>query len=46
MMYLAHNNKLYLSPIENPQKVIDVGTGTGIWAMFVFPSVISCIDPG
>jgi len=33
MLYLAHDNKLYLSPLKNPQKVIDVGTGTGIWAI-------------
>lgn len=33
MMYLAFDNKLYLAPLENPQKVLDVGTGTGIWAM-------------
>jgi len=33
MLYLAHDNKLFLSPLENPLKVLDVGTGTGIWAM-------------
>jgi ubiquinone/menaquinone biosynthesis C-methylase UbiE len=32
-MYLAFEDKLYLAPLENPQKVLDVGTGTGIWAM-------------
>lgn len=25
--------KLNLAPIENPQSVIDIGTGTGIWAI-------------
>jgi methylase of polypeptide subunit release factors len=25
--------KLYLAPIEAPSKVLDIGTGTGIWAM-------------
>jgi len=33
MLYLALGNKLYLAPLENPQKALDVGTGTGIWAM-------------
>jgi ubiquinone/menaquinone biosynthesis C-methylase UbiE len=40
-MDLAHHiyillleGKLFLSPIgENPQRVLDLGTGTGIWAM-------------
>jgi SAM-dependent methyltransferase len=27
------NNKLHLAPIKNPQKILDVGTGTGIWAI-------------
>lgn len=25
--------KLYLAPLDNPQRVLDVGTGTGIWAI-------------
>jgi len=33
MLYLALENKLYLAPLEKPEKVLDVGTGTGIWAM-------------
>ncbi len=24
---------LHLTPLENPQKILDLGTGTGIWAM-------------
>jgi len=24
--------KLYSAPLQNPQHVLDVGTGTGIWA--------------
>lgn len=24
---------LYAAPLDNPQKVLDVGTGTGIWAI-------------
>jgi SAM-dependent methyltransferase len=32
MMLLLDNN-LYFAPIKNPQRVLDLGTGTGIWAM-------------
>ncbi|KAK9444707.1 S-adenosylmethionine-dependent methyltransferase [Metarhizium brunneum] len=31
-LYLAFDNKLFFAPLRNPQKVLDVGTGTGIWA--------------
>ncbi|KAL1994793.1 hypothetical protein VTN49DRAFT_980 [Thermomyces lanuginosus] len=27
------DHQLYLAPIQNPQRVIDLGTGTGIWAI-------------
>ncbi|GAB1314698.1 hypothetical protein MFIFM68171_04908 [Madurella fahalii] len=33
MLYLALEDKLFLAPLENPQKVLDVGTGTGNWAI-------------
>jgi ubiquinone/menaquinone biosynthesis C-methylase UbiE len=34
MNTLILENKLFLAPIgKNPQKVLDIGTGTGIWAM-------------
>jgi ribosomal protein L11 methylase PrmA len=33
MTLILHDNKLHLAPLENPQTVLDVGTGTGIWAM-------------
>lgn len=29
---LMLGNKLYLAPIEEPTNVLDIGTGTGIWA--------------
>lgn len=32
MMLLLDNN-LFLAPIKTPQRVIDLGTGTGIWAI-------------
>ena len=25
--------KLYTAPLDNPQRVLDVGTGTGLWAI-------------
>lgn len=27
------DGKLHFAPIEAPGKVLDIGTGTGIWAM-------------
>ncbi|KAL1966545.1 hypothetical protein VTN77DRAFT_4467 [Rasamsonia byssochlamydoides] len=30
---LVLGGKLHLSPIANPQRVLDLGTGTGIWAI-------------
>lgn len=27
------DNKLHKAPLENPQRILDVGTGTGIWAI-------------
>ena len=29
------DDKHFLSPLEKPQSILDVGTGTGIWAMDV-----------
>lgn len=26
-------DQLYLAPLENPQNVLDIGTGTGVWVM-------------
>ena len=30
---LLLGGRLHSAPLENPQKVLDVGTGTGIWAI-------------
>ena len=30
---LVSNGELYKAPIENPQRVLDLGTGTGIWSI-------------
>lgn len=27
------DGKLHLAPIEEPQRILDIGTGTGIWAI-------------
>lgn len=44
---LRLENRLHVAPIgDNPQRVLDLGTGTGIWAieMGVFPSQISSLS--
>ena len=34
MVKLLCNGQLFYAPIsENPQKILDIGTGTGIWAI-------------
>src|SRR5690242_21794597 len=33
MYLLTLDQKLHLAPISNPQQILDVGTGTGIWAI-------------
>lgn len=33
MMMAMTDRKLFLAPIESPRRVIDLGTGTGIWAI-------------
>ncbi|PGH26468.1 hypothetical protein AJ80_01781 [Polytolypa hystricis UAMH7299] len=30
---MAMDRKLYLAPLDSPEKVLDIGTGTGIWAL-------------
>ena len=39
MLTMLLDGKLYLAPIgANPQNVLDLGTGTGIWAMYAYDS--------
>ncbi|KAF8543378.1 S-adenosyl-L-methionine-dependent methyltransferase [Trichophaea hybrida] len=49
------SGELYLAPLEEPHRILDIGTGTGIWAIDIadkFPSAevigtdISPIQPG
>lgn len=38
MLLMAMDNQLYVAPItDKPQRVLDIGTGTGIWAMYATP---------
>lgn len=30
---LASRNNLYFAPVKSPKKILDLGTGTGIWAI-------------
>ena len=34
MFILTLNDKLFMAPIHNPKRVMDVGTGIGIWASY------------
>ena len=34
MFLLTLNNKFFLAPINNPKRIMDVGTGLGIWASY------------
>lgn len=41
MMFLLLGNELHLSPLKEPRRILDVGTGTGIWAIemaFKYPN--------
>jgi methylase of polypeptide subunit release factors len=33
MFNLILGGELHIAPLKNPQRVLDVGTGTGIWAL-------------
>jgi hypothetical protein len=33
MYLMTLEGKLHLAPLDNPHNIIDLGTGTGIWAM-------------
>jgi ubiquinone/menaquinone biosynthesis C-methylase UbiE len=30
---LVQGGRLHVAPISNPQRVLDMGTGTGLWAL-------------
>jgi len=32
-MSLVLDGKLHLAPLDAPQRILDIGTGTGIWAI-------------
>ncbi|KIX08590.1 uncharacterized protein Z518_03246 [Rhinocladiella mackenziei CBS 650.93] len=43
IFFLLFDGKLFQAPIEDPQHVLDIGTGTGIWAIDFadqFPSAV------
>ncbi|TWU71788.1 hypothetical protein ED733_003526 [Metarhizium rileyi] len=47
LILIICHHKLYLAPLQNPQRVLDVGTGTGIWAIDFaneFPGVEFKVD--
>lgn len=44
MMLEATDGRLFYSPIgDYPQKIADLGTGTGLWAIEGTVSLVSCL---
>lgn len=43
LFYLTFDGKLALAPVSNPQMVLDMGTGTGIWATDYGSSLITLL---
>jgi SAM-dependent methyltransferase len=33
ILLMTYGNRLYWAPLKDPKRVIDIGTGTGIWAI-------------
>lgn len=42
---MVFDGRLYEAPIKNPGRVLDVGTGTGIWAIDFAEYVGTSNDP-
>jgi metalloendopeptidase OMA1, mitochondrial len=30
---MLHDDKIYFAPLKDPRRILDIGTGTGIWAI-------------
>jgi hypothetical protein len=37
---LVHGGKIYFAPLTDPKRILDVGTGTGAWAIEMGESLI------
>lgn len=33
LLVMSCDDRLHLAPLEEPKRILDIGTGTGIWAM-------------
>lgn len=33
ILRMTYGNRLYFAPVKDPRRCIDIGTGTGIWAV-------------
>jgi hypothetical protein len=43
---MTMDDKLFLAPLSNPQNVMDIATGTGIWAIEFGNNVYSLLQLG
>ena len=41
LMGLANDGRLHRAPLNHPQRILDLGTGTGIWAMQMGKNLLS-----
>lgn len=42
IVLLLLKGKLHIAPLQNPERILDVGTGTGIWAIEMADSYPKC----
>ena len=40
MTRIACDGKLHMAPLDKPQRILDLGTGTGIWCMDMGKSIV------
>lgn len=46
LLRITYANKLYFAPLHKPRRCLDVGTGTGIWAIDFADEFPECMTTG